>query len=140
MEIDFVSPPPAIVVRRVSRGEIGGETPPGLLAPEGLDVGRVVALAGEELVYADHRIIEHAYSVLGILEESTVSGRSPRIQRQGIFSNPVWNWGLGLDLLFLGEAGQLTSVPPAIGFLMPFATVMNQTKINIEMGNPWLYA
>jgi hypothetical protein len=119
--------------------EITGVTLTSIPFPPELQPWRVIALVDHQFVYADHRLVSHAYGIVGILKPGAadqVAG-SAWFCRKGMMCNPAWAWAT--DVLFLGQNGMLTEVVPETGFVLPVATVFLPDQIHVSFGEAMLY-
>lgn len=97
---------------------------------------RLVAVDdSEQLIYATSDNPEHAFRILGMTTVAVGQGQTATVLIDGEFSDPTWNWSLGVPI-FAGPDGMLTQTAPIDGFLLQVATPISPTKINFEPQEP----
>lgn len=106
----------------------------GLIAGVNLSALRVVAVVNGQLVYADHRIEAHAYTIAGLTRAAVAVGQSPVLLGEGVISDASWQWTLGQPI-FLGQNGFLTQDASSIdsGFLVSLGRVLKPTQIYFDI-------
>lgn len=96
---------------------------------------RVVTISNGELVYADSSNVSHAYSVLGLLLQSTSTGQQVRALTDGPVMDAAWAWSPLLPV-WLGNAGYLTQTAPTSGFQLQVATAVTPISLDFEIQEP----
>jgi len=118
---------------------VASQGPPGIssgpitkVAHSILSGGRVVKVAGNDLVdYAD-KDSTNVSNVLGITLNAAAQGASVSVQMAGEITEPTWMWTLGLPI-FLGNDGQMTQAVPTSGYLLQVAIPVSSTKVNVAI-------
>jgi len=96
---------------------------------------RIVVLnENQQAIYASNLLPIHANKILGMTIEAIISGLI-RIQNNGPFSEPSWNWILDTPI-WLGTDGLMTQIVPTSGFSLIIGFPISQTSIFIDIGEP----
>lgn len=103
-----------------SPGGTGSQPPMEIYRPSGAVLGAHRAVILNSLgsaIYADSSDSSHVGRVIGMtMEAVTVIGENIRICQLGEVVEPTWYWDIAKSVFF-GTNGQLTQVPPSIGFM-----------------------
>lgn len=113
-------------------GAGGSQNAPPYAIASPLSALRVLALnSNNQLVLADSGTPDHAFRLVGLLQQAISSGTATPLIR-GVVSDSNWAWELTKPI-WLGTQGQLTQTAPTVGFLAQVATPLNSTQILFEM-------
>jgi hypothetical protein len=107
-------------ITMIANGPIGG--------------GRVVISNGDGTVSYANPLANNYGVVVGVTQGAANGGDPIVIQVSGDLSDSSWTWTPGY--LFTGANGVLTSTVPTTGILQIIATVLQSTKINIDIKQP----
>jgi len=102
-----------------------------------LEAGRVVTIdhVTGGIIYADCSTDTHGESVLGILKDATLPGYDGEAIQAGQVELDSWDWPSGLDVLLLGNAGNLVSysdLPAGALFVRQVASVLSSNRVAVD--------
>ena len=104
----------------------------------GVIAGQVVYLTPAETVLpADSGDVGQAGLVVGLAADDAAGGEIVRVLAGGIVYRAAWVLVPG-TIYWLGNAGELTDVPPVVGFLQRIGVARAVTVLAIQMGEPVL--
>lgn len=121
--------------------EIGPQGPPGstqqgcsrYVAGENISGHRVVCLKGDgKVYYADYSDAEEVLCVVGITTGAALADDFVVVRFSEMMEEPSWNWEIG-KLIFLGENGLLTQVPPSSGYVLRVAYPLSEKAICVSI-------
>jgi len=82
-------------------------------------------------VYADKDTPSHSDVQLGVLIGAIGAGQYGAARLTGIIEEPTWNWPAPC-VLYLGNNGYITDIPPSSGFSAEIGRAITSTKIMVE--------
>lgn len=111
----------------------GNQSIENTLPAEALSALRIVARAGNSIVYADSNVLNTAFTVLGITLTSGTG--SLHILRDGTVEDSSFNF-TPLQPLFLNTLGFFSHTHVSTGFSIQVGTALTQTKMMVAIGIP----
>jgi hypothetical protein len=83
----------------------------------------------DQLVYADS---SSDATVLGLTFQAVSGGVAPTVVLSGLVTDPSWNWARGAPL-YLGSSGDITTIVPVSGYIVPIGNAEAPTTINLKI-------
>ncbi|RTL04473.1 hypothetical protein EKK58_10450 [Candidatus Dependentiae bacterium] len=84
---------------------------------------------------ADNEDVFDKALVVGMALNAASTGNNVEVLIFGIYENPSWSWTAN-DLLFLNTNGNITSVPPVVGYQTTIGKALSSTSILINIKDP----
>lgn len=77
----------------------------------------------------------HAGRIVGILTADGTAGATGTVKTSGEINNPAWNLNAG-SIYYLGSGGEITSVPPTVGFVQKMGVAQDVTTLFVQIEPP----
>ncbi len=82
-------------------------------------------------IYAQRSLAAHAGAQIAVTLSSGLVGELVTARAGGAIDEPTWSWP-PMATIYLGDNGQLVTVPPTSGFLRPIARAVSATRITVD--------
>jgi hypothetical protein len=101
-------------------------------AGEDLSALKVVALINERVYRVSSSDLTKKNMACGITSSSAYQGRKVFVATAGVLYDATFNWDV-TKMIYVGEFGNLTQTPPAVGFCQVVGTPVTSKGIKINM-------
>lgn len=92
----------------------------------------VTTNASNQVIYASNAVPAHAGRVIGMTTGAASNGAAATIQTAGAITESGWAWTPG-SLLWLATDGQISSTPPATGWVQAIGYAQTATTIFLHL-------
>lgn len=106
-----------------------------IIAPSNFGGQRIIAFNGTNYFYASYLTPLDSIKTIGISKNAASVGTELKIQTLGNLTDPSFTWDIG-TILYLGDNGLLTNIPPTTGLFWELAKVVYQNTICFNPKNP----
>lgn len=134
--------PDVVIIEVAEQGPAGPKGDSDTSFPTNSVINSHRAIITDNLGYAKHASstdVTHAALIIGVSLNSVTDLSNVNVRSLGFMEDNSWNW-TPAQPLFVGNIGQLTQTPPAVGFSLIVATAITPTKIFINIKTPIILA